>query len=504
MWRLLSLVLLLWLAGCELPGSPYDPARCTGSLEGCDLDGDGSLDPVDCAPTDAGIHPGAVEVMGDLIDSNCNGDGDDDGASTEDDCDDSDPSIYPNAADLPGDGVDSNCDGDLDDDGDLLTDCQDNDPNIYSGAYDTLQDGVDSNCNGKQDIIYTLINSKDFEVDPATVLYPRMPTSVAVASTGILFFTLNTWYKAATEENPEAEAQSGEVWMYDGTSYTHLAGGLVKGDTCTSDDFGPDCFLDTPVGVATLDGTEVYFAVTYSNVILKVDTRTKLITRIAGNYYVGTNPTGGDALTTAIRSPRAVALDAGGDVYFTTWDEYGEDTNFHAVFRVNRSGTLLHLAGVGRPGASFSDEGAQATTTTLSYPYDLVVSPSKDVLFVDKGSLRIRSITPEGKIYTLVNTPAYPKSLDLGPEGSLYYFLGEAPGGGTPHTSIYRLAPGEDEPVRVVGRGPESILWEDPDYGDNVPARDAQLNKRVNFALMPGGGIGMADQDNYLIRYVVP
>lgn len=79
-----------------------------------DADGDGTPDDLDCAPSDAAIHPGAVETAGDGIDSDCDGDdnpsetGDDD----DDDDDDVDPADFDSTATV---GGDFSCKGNLPD-----------------------------------------------------------------------------------------------------------------------------------------------------------------------------------------------------------------------------------------------------------------------------------------------------------------------------------------------------------------------------------------------------
>ncbi|MCK4335455.1 MAG: putative metal-binding motif-containing protein, partial [Candidatus Aenigmarchaeota archaeon] len=85
---------------------------------------------VDCNDSDASIHPGALDVCGDGVDQDCDGndtvcncvDNDNDTyygydkiyCPTGNDCNDNNASINPGAEEICGDGVDNNCDGTID------------------------------------------------------------------------------------------------------------------------------------------------------------------------------------------------------------------------------------------------------------------------------------------------------------------------------------------------------------------------------------------------------
>ena len=146
----------------EICGDGVD-SDCGGDL---DTEDDPDYDGVsecegDCAPYDSSAYPGAVEQC-DGVDNDCvdgvpedenNRDGDF-YRICDGDCDDEDFTVYPGAADPCPDGVDSNCSGDLyrelDDDGDGYAecegDCNDDNNQIYPGALDLPCDGIDSDC----------------------------------------------------------------------------------------------------------------------------------------------------------------------------------------------------------------------------------------------------------------------------------------------------------------------------------------------------------------------
>ena len=83
--------------------------------------------------------------------------------------------------------------------------------------------------------------------------------------------------------------------------------------------------------------------------------------------------------------PRGVAVDAIGNVFVA-------DTGLQRILHINRDGTVTPVAGNGMPG--FSGDGGAALSAQLGFPWDVAIAADGTLLIADLDNDRIRRLTP--------------------------------------------------------------------------------------------------------------
>ena len=228
--------------------------------------------------------------------------------------------------------------------------------------------------------------------------------------------------------------------------------------------------------------------------VREVDTRA-IIHTIAGADYQHSIGDGGSATGAVLNLPSGVAVDAIGNLYIA-------DPGTERVRRVGPTGTIATAAGTGpqMPGP----DGAVATATTLMNPMGVGADLFGNLLVVETGAHRVRQVTPDGRIWTILGTgvaglgpenlPAMqtqlrsPRGICLDRAGDLYVV-------DTANHRVLRSPPGVLVSTAAGNGAPGGA-------GDGGLARLAQLDQPSACTLDSAGNLYIADTYNHRIRKV--
>lgn len=175
-----------------------------------------------------------------------------------------------------------------------------------------------------------------------------------------------------------------------------IAGTGKKGNT---GDGGPAAKADLGgIYCIALDpkGERLYLADLDNRRIRVVNLATGVIGTVAGSGEKGVPPDGADAVKAPLVDPRAVAVDAKGNVWVL-------ERGGHALRVVDTTGKIRTVAGTGKPGGS--GDGGEALKATLNGPKHLCVDREGNVVIADAESNLVRKYVPaEGKIVRIAGT----------------------------------------------------------------------------------------------------
>lgn len=174
---------------------------------------------------------------------------------------------------------------------------------------------------------------------------------------------------------------------------TTIAGNGTRG---FSGDGGPATAaqLSDPGAVAVDQAGNLYLADLGSGRIRMVDSG-GTITTVAGTGASGFSGDGGQATLAQLATPRGLAIDKVGNLYFA-------DLRNHRIRRIDAAGVVTTVAGTGTIG-DYGD-GGPALEAALSDPTGLAADSLGNLYVADAGSHRVRRIDPGGMIITVAGT----------------------------------------------------------------------------------------------------
>jgi uncharacterized protein (TIGR03437 family) len=230
--------------------------------------------------------------------------------------------------------------------------------------------------------------------------------------------------------------------------------------------------------------------------VFEVD-RTGTLMRIAGTGRRGNSGDNGPALSAQLSQPNGIAVDGAGNLYVA-------DEAAHTVRRISAAGIITLYAGTGTPG--FSGDGGPATAAQLNAPNGLALDAVGNLYIADKNNNRIRAVSPDGHITTIAGNGFPGFSGDSGaardatlngPEGVALDATGNMYIADTQNYRIRRIAvDGTISTAAGVGNGNV--------FGDNGNATAAGLVLPTSVAVDRLGNLYIADFGNSRIRMVSP
>lgn len=183
----------------------------------------------------------------------------------------------------------------------------------------------------------------------------------------------------------------------------------ISGRHGYSGDSGPatGSTLNTPNGLALDADGNLLIADTANNVVRSVDASTGIIRTLTGCGVAAYTGDGGKAAAACLNAPWSVALTSDGTVFIA-------DQNNNAIRKVDRTGNISTVAGIGTAG--FSGDGGLAASASLNVPASVAVDTAGNLYIADSGNNRIRKVNAHtGKITTIAGNSGESISGDSGP-----------------------------------------------------------------------------------------
>ena len=258
-----------------------------------------------------------------------------------------------------------------------------------------------------------------------------------------------------------------------------------------------DTQVNNPYGIIFGPDGALYFCDLDNQRVPRFDSKTRLVTTIAGNGEKGYTGDGGPALQASLNMPHEIQFDRAGNLYIAERDN-------HVVRKVDgKSKVISTVAGTGVAG--FSGDGGPAVKAQLRQPHSIVFDRDGTLLICDIGNQRIRRLhldtgvietwagtgqaaeTPDGAPVSGTSLRG-PRTMVMTPEGDLYLALREG-------NAILRIDARTKTLHRVAGTGEQGYT------GDGGPALAAKLGGPKGLAWAPGQ-LFVADTENHAIRRI--
>lgn len=233
---------------------------------------------------------------------------------------------------------------------------------------------------------------------------------------------------------------------------------------------------------------------------------------VAGTGTAGSSPDGTPAMNAPLNHPHGIAVDAEGTLFIAENEGHrllaipARDTILFG--RSMRAGCVYVVAGTGVKG--FDGDGPMARERQLSYPGNLLLEPDGSLLFADTRNNRIRRLSPDGALSTVVGGGARPTT-SAGIEGASYgepvrSSLAQDAAGNIAFSDGYRLLVLCRMGGRHFGRDmtPGMVYpvagYVKAGFNGDGPGRSALISSPIGLAFTPQGHLLFCDGNGTLLR----
>lgn len=152
--------------------------------------------------------------------------------------------------------------------------------------------------------------------------------------------------------------------------------------------------LSHPSALASDTSGNLYVADQYNYRIRRIDP-TGVISTVAGTGQRGHTGDGGKATEASLEGPTALAIDGSGNLYVAEFYH-------HRIRRIDPGGLITTIAGTGTRGCG--GDGGPAAEALLNGPTGLAADRDGNLFVSERRSHRVRRISPDGLIATVVGT----------------------------------------------------------------------------------------------------
>jgi len=295
---------------------------------------------------------------------------------------------------------------------------------------------------------------------------------------------------------------------YEAAIVSTLAGGKESGFV---DGQGENARFRSPKGIAIDAAGNLYVADSGNHRIRKVTPEGEVST-LAGSGETGYNKGGfadGEGQNAKFNEPSGIVIDAAGNLYVA--DKFN-----HSIRRITPEGKVSTLAGNGEKGIA-DGEGSDARFNDLGS----IAIDAAGNLYVADGSWdnrRIRKITPDGVVSSLVGDYGYPSGIAIDAAGNLYWVRGYGIYKMTPNGEISLFAGGKSSSIvrgltvkrkwtcrgRSYYTSGATCDWELPDAPTHVDGKgsSARFYRPSDIAMDTAGNLYVVDGEGSSIRKV--